>query len=99
MRIYRYARPEWRRARICSRRASKFWSPFQITATTFRSGSSIAAAHVSGVVALLLSDDPDLSSKDIEGLLKKSQTTAASGLISVNACAALKIIDAIRDCS
>ena len=65
----------------------------------FRSGSSIAAAHVTGVVALLLADDPRLSSAEIRDLLARSQVANDSGLVSINACAALKFADAERDCT
>ena len=65
----------------------------------FRSGSSIAAAHVTGVVALLLADDPRLSSGEIRDLLARSQAVNDSGLVSINACAALKFADPQRDCT
>ena len=48
----------------------------------FVSGSSLAAAHVSGAVALLLAEHPELSPKDVGGLLR-------AGASDVNACAAL----------
>lgn len=65
----------------------------------FRSGSSIAAAHVSGVIALLLADNPGLSAADIRDILARSQGAGAAGLRSVNACAALQLANAARTCT
>lgn len=54
-------------------------------------GSSIAAAEVSAVVALLLADAPGLKASEIEALLYRSSSTTAARLrASVNACAALR---------
>lgn len=64
----------------------------------FRSGSSIAAAHVTGIVALLLSEAPALTSEAVAGLLLRSQASNLSDVHSVNACLALSIIDAALDC-
>jgi subtilisin family serine protease len=57
----------------------------------FLSGSSLAAAHVTGIVALLLEQRPDLSPREVLQLLK---TTARAGSTTplvgiVDACAAL----------
>lgn len=52
----------------------------------FASGTSLSAAQVSGIVALLVSRSPDLTSDEITSLLIASQ---ASGAGSVNACRAL----------
>ena len=49
-------------------------------------GSSMAAAHVSGIVSLLLSKRPDLTGGEIRTLLVHSQRSTAN---SVNACRAL----------
>jgi subtilisin family serine protease len=57
----------------------------------FRSGSSLAAAHVSGVVALLLSAAPNQSPETIRGILQRSQARGARSMISVNACTALNL--------
>ncbi|MEI7036667.1 S8 family serine peptidase [Fulvimonas yonginensis] len=46
----------------------------------FSSGSSMAAAHVSGIVALLLAIDPGLDAEAIHGLLLASSRPAAEGL-------------------
>ena len=58
----------------------------------FRSGSSLAAAHVSGVVALLLSLSPDQSTQSVRRILLQSQIGRPSRY-SVNACAVLKYSD------
>jgi hypothetical protein len=52
----------------------------------FASGTSLSAAQVSGVVALLVSRQPDLTASEIVALLVNSQPTGAQ---SVNACRAL----------
>ena len=62
----------------------------------FRSGASIAAAHVSGVIALLLSYEPALGGDRIEALLQTSQSVRDPS--SVDACRALSLIDASVDC-
>ena len=65
----------------------------------FRSGPSIAAAHVSGVVALLLSDSPNLDDAAVQSLLWRSQSGAPSESISVDACQALRLMDGSRICT
>ncbi len=52
----------------------------------YASGSSLSAAHVSGIAALLVARRPDLTSEQINTLLVASRTTAQQ---SVNACRAL----------
>lgn len=64
----------------------------------FRSGSSLAAAHVSGVVALLLAISPGADSGTIKTLLEESQHDATTGRLSVNACKALHLADQSLDC-
>lgn len=64
----------------------------------FRSGSSLAAAHVSGIVALLLAAAPELSADQISNVLQQSQASNSSDGVSVNACAALQVVDVSRDC-
>ena len=64
----------------------------------FRSGSSLAAAHVSGVVALVLEIAPKSDTRAIQSLLRRSQAGAADGRVSVNACAALRIADPSLSC-
>lgn len=64
----------------------------------FRSGSSLAAAQVSGVVALLLAVSPEISSETVRTLLFNSQRTATSGPPIVNACTVLHLDDPSRIC-
>jgi len=52
----------------------------------YASGSSLSAAHVTGIVALLVAKQPDLSRDDVNTLLVDSRVTAGR---SVNACRAL----------
>ncbi|MFQ6004449.1 MAG: S8 family serine peptidase [Woeseia sp.] len=52
----------------------------------YASGSSLSAAQVSGIVALLVARQPSLSSEQIAGLLVASRPTVSD---SVNACRAL----------
>ncbi len=55
----------------------------------FLSGSSLATAHVTGVVALLLEQDPDLSPAQVRELL--SQSTRSGGRPGeLDACAAVR---------
>lgn len=64
----------------------------------FRSGSSLATAHVSGIVALLLSIAPELSQESVVALLAASQQAELSSQISVHACAVLHLADRTRTC-
>ena len=64
----------------------------------FRSGSSLAAAHVSGVVALLLSIAPDQSPEMIGNILRRSQVEAAGPVVSINACDALNLASTEQHC-
>jgi subtilisin family serine protease len=68
----------------------------------FRSGSSLAAAHVSGIVALLLSVSPDTDTSTITSLLERSQQRSqpgeGAGPVSVNACKALQLADGSLTC-
>jgi hypothetical protein len=63
----------------------------------FFSGSSMAAAHMSGVVALLLERDPEISHQRLAQILRDS-TMADSGIESINACRALAAIGAGAIC-
>lgn len=58
-----------------------------------RSGSSLSAAHASGVVALLLSVSPDETGDSLRGILLRSQ--AGDSLPSIDACVALQFAGAI----
>ena len=64
----------------------------------FRSGSSLAAAHVSGVVALLLDISPNSDAARIHSLLEKSQRDSTAGQVSINACKALHLADQSLSC-
>lgn len=56
----------------------------------FLSGSSLAAAHVSGVVALLLERSPDLTPAEIgDSLTRTAHASNPHGAVVVDACAAL----------
>ncbi len=65
------------------------------SAYDFLSGSSLAAAHTTGVVALLLERQPDLTPSEIASLLRETahrtppRTNPGGPLYVVNACAAL----------
>jgi hypothetical protein len=74
----------------------------------FASGSSLAAAHVTGTVALLLAVKPQLDSAALYDLLERSSMTqvtndtgSAEDRGSINACAALATLSpaATRRCS
>jgi subtilisin family serine protease len=54
----------------------------------FTSGSSMAAAHVSGIAALLLSLAPKLDARAVHDLLSRSSKVSA-GTLQVNAAAAV----------
>jgi subtilisin family serine protease len=66
----------------------------------FISGSSIAAAEVSGIVALLLQLKPDLSGSEVRSILHKSKTpTANDGAVSgINASLAVNSLCATSSC-
>ena len=55
----------------------------------FASGSSLATAHVTGAIALLLAQTPNLDSAAIFALLRKTSEHPTVGKDSINACAAL----------
>ncbi len=58
----------------------------------FASGSSLAAAEVSGIVALMLSERPHLTANEVRSLLLRSShrvQTPAGEIHVVDACAAL----------
>ena len=62
----------------------------------FRSGSSLAAAHVSGVVALLLAVDPLLGRDQVARILNNSGVR--SGVRSIDACHALGLAGVSINC-
>ena len=69
----------------------------------FLSGSSIAAAHVSGIVALLLERNPALHASDIESLLVRTSRPVGRGgpdeRMEVSACDALAELSSAIHCS
>ena len=66
----------------------------------FRSGSSFAAAHISGLVALLLELKPHLGSAQTLSMLLASMahSTSAHAVNTVNACAAVASVGGMPDC-
>lgn len=64
----------------------------------FLSGNSLAAAHTSGVVALLKQRDPELDAERIAAILTAT-TLHSPRSTSINACRALARLDATASCS
>ncbi len=62
----------------------------------YASGTSLSAAHVSGVIALLVAERPGLAGNDIRALLARSQSGPET---SVNACRALAQLLARAGCA
>jgi subtilisin family serine protease len=66
----------------------------------FFSGSSFAAAHVSGLAALMLERAPSLKPEQLHRLLLQHQAVSASGgARALDACAALAQAAPARDCA
>ena len=63
-----------------------------------RSGSSLAAAHVSGVVALLLAVMPGATASEVARMLYASQSSEIMSAPSINACRVLQLADQSREC-
>jgi len=61
----------------------------------FTSGSSMAAAHVSGIVALLLSLAPNLDAREVHDLLLRS-SKLSNGMLQVNAASAVSALRSTR---
>jgi hypothetical protein len=55
----------------------------------FFSGNSLAAAHVSGVIALLLEREPGIDPESLALVLAESSTRRGAGATSISACRAL----------
>ena len=64
----------------------------------FRSGSSLAAANASGVIALLLEQVPELDSERVADILRSSQVDNEKGINVINACRALAALDTADTC-
>jgi len=64
----------------------------------FRSGSSLAAAHVTGVIALLLAESPEQNIASVERLLHESQKMNLANAESVDACMVLYLADGQTNC-
>jgi subtilisin family serine protease len=65
----------------------------------FRSGSSLAAAHVSGVIALMLAVSPHTKPKSVQSILEQSQSGRNKDDVSIDACLALHLAEPSVDCS
>jgi Subtilase family len=68
----------------------------------FASGSSLAAAEISGVLALLLADRPHLTSGEARDILLRSARRVASPageILAVDACTALTEVSGRGDCA
>jgi subtilisin family serine protease len=65
----------------------------------FFSGASFAAAHVSGVTALILERSPRLAPASVRALLTQNQAAGAGGEPVLDACAALAEAAPGRDCA
>jgi hypothetical protein len=65
----------------------------------FASGSSLATAHVTGTVALLLARNPQLRPEDLYAVLSRTSTRSTVSdrpTESINACAAVATIDKLQ---
>ncbi len=62
----------------------------------FSSGASLATAHVTGAIALLLHEDRKLNAQSLMALLQKSRDAGAN--TSINACNALAALDTRASC-
>jgi hypothetical protein len=65
----------------------------------FANGSSLAAAQVSGIVALLRARNPKLDSRGARDLLERSHPSSGATTCLVNACAALSSMVAGMTCN
>jgi len=68
----------------------------------FASGSSLAAAQVSGALALLVARHPHMGAAELDGILSrtsKSVASAAGPIDSINACGALAALLAQESCA
>ncbi len=63
----------------------------------FLSGNSLAAAHTTGVIALLLERQPDIDAERIAAILTAT-TTYSEGTASINACRAVARVTGTAPC-
>jgi subtilisin family serine protease len=63
----------------------------------FLCGNSLAAAHTSGIVALLMERVPGLDTERIAAILSAT-TTYSPGKASINACRALAYLESAPPC-
>ena len=63
----------------------------------FLTGNSLAAAHTTGVIALLMERQPDLDSERIAAILTAT-TTYSAGSASINACRAVARVAGTASC-
>lgn len=64
----------------------------------FKSGTSLATAHVSGVAALLLARFPDMPAAKVRDVLSRSQSERPDGRLAINACRAFELAEASLHC-
>jgi subtilisin family serine protease len=64
----------------------------------FLTGNSLAAAHATGVIALLMQRKPDLDAERVAAILTAS-TTHSPGRASINACRALRWVGVSPPCT
>jgi subtilisin family serine protease len=64
----------------------------------FKSGSSLAAAHVSGIIALLKAKVPQTSADEVREILTLSQSNLETGQVAVNACRVLALAQQSISC-
>jgi subtilisin family serine protease len=63
----------------------------------FLSGNSLAAAHTTGVIALLMERQPDIDAERIAAILTAT-TTYSAGTASINACRAVARLAGSEPC-
>jgi subtilisin family serine protease len=63
----------------------------------FLSGNSLAAAHTTGVIALLMERQPNLDAERIAAILTAT-TTHSAGNASINACRAVAEVAGTEPC-
>jgi hypothetical protein len=64
----------------------------------FATGSSFAAAHVTGAIALLRTRAPAMSAVALQAVLERTRTPQRDGSDTINICAALDAIQPRDDC-